>query len=105
MMNSKIAIPVLLLLLSTTSLCAQTSIGVEGGLSYDTYHTNIANRAATELTARAGFSVALPLRYKFYPWLYAIAAPGLVQKGYSMNRTDPSPENMTSIRIPIFNCR
>ena len=87
-MNSK---PVLLAILSlsfVTSLLAQTTVGVEGGFSYNSYHTNIANRAATDLTRGAGFSIALPFRYRVYPWLSIIAAPGLVQKSYSMNRTD-----------------
>ena len=70
------------------SLFAQTSVGVEGGLSYNTYHTNIANRSSTELTGLSGFNLDLPFRYKVYPWLYITTAPGIVQKGYSMDRTD-----------------
>ena len=72
----------------TASLFAQTSIGVEGGLSYNSYHTNIANRAATDLKGEAGAAIAIPFRYRVYSWLYVTAAPGLAQKGYSMNRTD-----------------
>lgn len=72
----------------TASLFAQSSLGVEGGLSYNSYHTNISNRAATSLVGKAGGSVALSLRYRVLSWLYVVAVPGLVQKGYSMNRTD-----------------
>ena len=79
---------VLLLLLLTASLLAQTSVGLEGGLSDNSYHTNIANRAATQLVNKAGFSMAIPWRYRVCAWLYGIAAPGLVQKDYSMDRTD-----------------
>jgi hypothetical protein len=78
----------LIILSLKTSLFAQTTLGVEGGLSYNSYHTNISNRAATDLSGHAGYNLSLSLRYKILPWLYAIAAPGLVQKGYSMNRTD-----------------
>jgi hypothetical protein len=90
----------------TASLFAQTSIGVEGGLSYNSYNTNIANRPATELTGEAGFSIALPLRWRIYPWLYAIAAPGWVQKGYSINRTDSlsgeyDQHTNTYLQLPI----
>lgn len=87
-MLSKPVILAILFFLLTASLCAQTTIGVEGGLSYNSYHTNIANRGATELTGKTGFSVVLPLRYRMCSWLYVVASPGLVQKGYSMNRTD-----------------
>jgi outer membrane protein with beta-barrel domain len=63
-------------------------MGLEGGLSNNTYQTNIANRAATVLAGATGFNLAFTFRYRISPWLYAAAAPGLVQKGYSMNRTD-----------------
>lgn len=87
-MHSKHFFLALFFLPLTASLFAQTSLGVEGGFSYNSYHTNIANRAATALTGEAGFAIALPFRYRLYSWLYLTAAPGLVQKGYSMNRTD-----------------
>jgi opacity protein-like surface antigen len=105
-MNSK---PVLLAILSlwfAPPLFAQTTIGVEGGFCYNSYHTNIANRAATDLTGGAGFSIALPLRYRIYPWLYAVAGPDLAQKGYSMNRTDSlageyDQHTNTYLQLPI----
>jgi hypothetical protein len=61
---------------------------VEGGLSYNTYHTNISNRSSTVLNGLTGFNIGLPFRYKVYPWLYITTAPGVVQKGYSMDRSD-----------------
>src|ERR1700722_11004437 len=87
-MPGKLVFLVLFILSPTAPLFAQTSVGLEGGLSDNSYHTNIANRAATQLANKAGFSMAASLRYRVCAWLYAIAAPGLVQKGYSMNRTD-----------------
>ena len=42
----------------------------------------------TLLAGEAGGSAAVPIRYRVRSWLYIVAAPGLVQKGYSMNRTD-----------------
>jgi hypothetical protein len=87
-MHSKAVLLALFFLPLTASLFAQTSIGVEGGLSYNNYHTNIDNRAATDLTGKAGAAIAVPFRYRLYSWLYLTAAPGLAQKGYSMNRTD-----------------
>jgi Outer membrane protein beta-barrel domain len=87
-MHSKNILMTLFLLSLTAFLSAQTSVGLEGGLSDNSYHTNIANRAATQLASKAGFSMVASLRYRVCAWLYGIAAPGLVQKGYSMNRTD-----------------
>ena len=105
-MYSKPLLPVFFFLSLTTSLFAQTSIGVEGGLSYNSYQTNIANRAATSLSNEAGFSFAFPVRYQVCSWLYVLAAPGLVQKGYSMNRTDSlsgeyDQHANTYIQLPI----
>jgi Outer membrane protein beta-barrel domain len=87
-MDKKTIFLALFFLSLTASLFAQTSVGLEGGLSDNSYHSNIANRAATQLASKVGYSIAIPLRYRVCSWLYAIAAPGLVQKGYSMNRTD-----------------
>ena len=87
-MPGKLIFLALFFLSPTASLFAQTSLGLEAGLSDNSYHTNIANRAATTLASKAGSNVAVPLRYRVCSWLYAIATPGLVQKGYSMNRTD-----------------
>jgi opacity protein-like surface antigen len=93
-------------LLLKTSLFAQTAIGVEGGLSNNSYHTNIDNRAATNLTSLTGVSVNLSFRYKVKSWLYITTAPGVVQKGYSMNRTDSlfgeyDRHNNTYLQLPV----
>jgi hypothetical protein len=83
--------PIILVLLSlnlTASLSAQTTVGVEGGLGYNTYHTNISNRPASGLAGEVGCSFSLPLRYQLSSWLYVLTTPGLVQKGYSMDRID-----------------
>jgi len=87
-MNRKLFCCCIFLLLQTT-LFAQTSLGVEGGLSSNRYQTNITNRASTVLTRSNGVYVGLPFRYAVRRWLYLTTAPGLVQKGYSMDRTDP----------------
>lgn len=76
------------LLLIKTSLFAQVSLGVEGGLSYNVYRTDITNRAATSLAGQAGGSIAVAIHYRILSWLDLVAAPNFVQKGYSMNRTD-----------------
>jgi hypothetical protein len=87
-MPGKTAFLTIIILLLKTSLFAQFSLGVEGGLSYNSYHTNISNRVSTRLDGHVGYTVAVPLRYQVSSWLSIIAAPGLVQKGYSMRRTD-----------------
>src|ERR1700761_858805 len=87
-MNNSAIFLVGIFLLLKASLFAQVSVGVEGGLSNNTYHTNISNRASTELAAVKGFAADVLLRRGVRPWLYITAAPGVGQKGYSMNRTD-----------------
>ena len=76
------------LFLLPLTLFAQTSLGIEGGLSNNSYHTNVSNRAATVVTSHTGISIGLPLDYTIHSWLHLAIDPGLVQKGYSMNRTD-----------------
>jgi hypothetical protein len=72
----------------TVSLFAQTSVGVEGGLSYNSYRTNISNRSTIALEDKTGFGIASPIRYRIWSWLYGMATPCLIQKGYSFVRTD-----------------
>lgn len=101
--------PVILTLASfilMASLCAQTSLGVEGGLSYNSYHTNISNRAATDLAGKLGFSISAAVRYRLYSWLFVVARPGVIQKSYSLNRTDSlsgeyDQHNNTYLQLPI----
>jgi len=105
-MPAKQVILVIFFFLLASSLCAQTTIGVEGGLSYNRFHTNIDNRPSTVLTAETGYSLALPVRHRIRSWLYATTAPGVVQKGYSMNRTDSlsgeyDQHNNTYLQLPI----
>lgn len=105
-MHKRVIFSILFFLSLTASLFAQTSVGLEGGLSYNSYHTNIANRSATTLASEAGFSIAIPFRYRVCSWLYVIAAPGLIQKGYSMNRTDSlsgiyDEHNNLYLQLPI----
>lgn len=102
----KLLLLILFYLTLTPPLCAQTSIGVEGGLSYNSYHTNIANRAATALAGEAGGSVAIDYRYRVCSRLYVVARPGLVLKGYSLNRTDSlsgeyDQHTNTYLQLPI----
>ena len=77
-----------ILLLSQTTLFAQISLGVEGGLCSNRYETNISNRGSTVLRGNSGLYVGLPVRYAVNSWLCLTTTPGLVQKGYSMDRTD-----------------
>jgi hypothetical protein len=105
-MPGKTAFLIIITLSLRTSLFAQTSLGVEGGLSYNTYHTNIVNRAATSLAGGSGGNAAVVIRNRIHSWLYFIAAPGLVQKGYSMNRTDSlsgeyDQHTNTYLQLPI----
>lgn len=72
----------------TTSLRAQFVLGLEGGLSLTELHTNISNRAASSLAAAPGYVVATTVRYKVWSWCYLTVMPSVLQKNYTLNRTD-----------------
>ena len=61
---------------------------MEGGLSDFSRISNISNRASTSLGSGKGFIAGVTLRQPVRPWLYLTLAPGLIQKGYTLNRTD-----------------
>jgi hypothetical protein len=78
--------PFLLLLYS--SLRAQRFIGLEGGVSYNVYASNISNRTSTAMAGGTGYQLDIPIRYAIRPWLYAETAPGILRKDHALNRTD-----------------
>jgi len=77
------------LLICTFSISkAQTSLGIEGGVSSGYLNTNISNRASTSIAYDAGYTFDIPFQYKIKHWLYIETAPGITQKNYTINRTD-----------------
>jgi hypothetical protein len=78
----------LFFLLLTNSLRGQTSIGLEGGFSSNSFSTAISNRVSTKIFSGKGFDGTLSVRHRLFPWLYITATPTLLQKNYSIERTD-----------------
>jgi hypothetical protein len=85
---ARVALLFLPLLVLGIPLHAQVSMGVEGGLGVNYNITNASNRAATVLKGAAGYAVDVSLRYRVNSWLSVEVFPGVVQKGYSIDRTD-----------------
>ncbi len=67
---------------------AQTSIGIEAGISADYLNTNISNRVSSKMLYKAGYTIAIPFQYEINQHLYIETAPDIIQKNYSIDRTD-----------------
>jgi outer membrane protein with beta-barrel domain len=98
---------VFLLILTATELKAQSSLGFETGLTAGYLNTNIANRTSSEITYRLGYSIAIPFEYQFNKWLSVETVPGIVQKNYSITRTDSLSGAYTSfintyLQLPVM---
>jgi hypothetical protein len=105
-MNCKPTLFAVYLFLLSPPLRAQYSIGLEGGFSLNSLNTNVSNRVSTRLVSDWGFNLSLPLRYALTPWLYIKAAPTLLKKDYSLDRTDSlygayQRFNNTYFQLPI----
>jgi hypothetical protein len=87
MMKLKI---ILLFLLSIQYVfaSAQTSLGLEAGISSGYLNTNISNRPSTEIDYNIGYTITIPFQYKIKDWLYLETDPGITQKNYFIDRTD-----------------
>jgi len=97
----------LLFIITAAELKAQSSIGLETGLSAGYLNTNIANRESSEITYRLGYSIAVPFEYKLNKWLSVETAPGILQKNYSISRTDSLAGAYTSfintyLQVPVI---
>jgi hypothetical protein len=77
-----------LLIVFCISIKAQTSVGLEAGISNNYLNTNISDRVSTVIDYSIGYTVNIPLQYKVKQWLYIEAIPGITQKNYSIDRTD-----------------
>jgi hypothetical protein len=96
-----------LLILMMIEAKAQSSLGLETGLSAGHLNTNIANRTSSEITYRLGYSIAIPFEYQLNKWLSIETNPGILQKNYSISRTDSLSGAYTSfintyLQLPIM---
>jgi hypothetical protein len=101
------ALLLLLFVITAPTIKAQSSIGLETGLSAGYLNTSIANREFSAITYRVGYSVAIPFEYKLNKWLSLKTDPGILQKNYSISRTDSLSGAYTSfintyLQVPII---
>jgi hypothetical protein len=76
------------LLIFSLNCPAQLSLGMETGVSHNLLNADIQTRPSTVTLPGLGYSIALPLQYKINNWISLETGPSLIQKNYSINRTD-----------------
>ena len=76
-----------LLLVCTSSVYAQLSVGVQGGYTKNYLYTNAGYRVFTKYEPTTGFSVGIPVRYAINKWLAFQVEPQFIQKNYQISRT------------------
>jgi len=79
---------VLLIITLRFPAMAQTTLGVEAGVTNNSPATNIANTASTALATGWGYAIGLTLQQKINAWLSLVALPDLTGKNYALNGTD-----------------
>jgi hypothetical protein len=67
---------------------AQTSLGLEAGISSGFINTNISNRPSTVIDHNIGYTINIPFQYKIKDWLYFETGIDITQKNYFIDRTD-----------------
>jgi hypothetical protein len=90
------------LIIAVLAAKAQSSVGLEPGLTGGYLNTNLSNRESSVMAYRLGYSVAIPFEYKLNDWLSLETDPGIMQKNYSINRTDSLEGAYTSFINTYF---
>ncbi len=67
---------------------AQSSLGFEAGVSSNFLKINVTDRASTAIEPKVGYYAGIKYQYHLYRWLYINTVPGIIQKKYSIARTD-----------------
>jgi opacity protein-like surface antigen len=88
-------------------LRAQVNLGLQAGVSLNSLHTNIADRPHTSIHSREGYTAGLLFQYALPHGVFVEASPGLVQKNYSIDRTDSfagvyQSSTNTYIQLPVM---
>ncbi len=81
------ALGVVLLCFFARPVCAQFSIGLQGGYDRNYLITNVSSLISTQNNPLGGFTVGVPVVYKIADWFAIKAAPGFMQKNYQTERT------------------
>jgi hypothetical protein len=91
-MCKKTVLTVFLAVLFFPPLAAQDQspwyIGFAGGYTNNSLYTSTLNRSFTAYENGHGFEFALPVRFRFLPWLAVQAEIQYVQKNYTWKRTE-----------------
>jgi len=85
-------------------------LGVSGGYSHNTLITSVGSRPFTAYKSKGGFTVGMPIRYRFNEWFALQAEPSVIQKNYTWTRTDfhaysPKPHRHTTntyLQLPLM---
>lgn len=83
----RLYMPLLLTILCTASASAQWSIGVDGGVSFNTLQTGRSYDYDRNYDSKTGFTVGIPVRYDFKDWLGLQTEVAVMQKNYKMHRS------------------
>lgn len=84
---NRLYMPLLLTILCTASASAQWSIGVDGGVSFNTLQTGRSYDYDRNYDSKTGFNVGIPVRYDFNDWFGLQTEVSVMQKNYSMHRS------------------
>ncbi|MDD3108674.1 MAG: porin family protein [Alistipes sp.] len=72
--------------LSSIPVSAQWSVGVSGGYTYNKLTTSSDYKYDLRYKARGGWSIAVPVQYRFFDWLAVQAELSYLQKNYHQYR-------------------
>lgn len=67
---------------------AQISIGMQLGATDNYLNTSINNLPSTVIKSHLGYKIGIPILYKISSTILIEGCPSLIQKNYSINRTD-----------------
>lgn len=96
-----------IMLLSITYAQAQWSVGVTAGYSHNTLDINPGYAYDMRYRPVDGFTVAIPVQYRFQDWFALRAEVGYIQKGYRMERTNAytgiySEQRNDYVQLPVL---
>ncbi len=86
---------------------AQLLLGFQSGTTNHTIATNISNQAYTSIGSNWGYSAGITSRYQFPKLFFVQTSLAIMQKNYSINRTDSLTgiyiqHNNTYLQLPLM---
>ncbi len=77
-----------LMLCFTTTAKAQWYIGIQGGYTHNTLHSNLGNFAFAAYKPVSGFTVGVPVQYQVNNWFAVQADASFITKAYKVERSE-----------------